>query len=82
MWPSKMRIEQLIAEARTFQGAIARTGRHSSPDMKMVWKSSASDLAATYTPLDRRAGVAPFQQRLKLAERQGMTLREFVKDIS
>jgi hypothetical protein len=81
MWPSKMHVEQLIAQARTLRGLVAQTGRRLNSNPKAVWKSSASELAANDS-LDYRMGAVPFQQRLQVAEMQGMTLREFEKHLA
>jgi hypothetical protein len=80
MWPIKIRAEQLMAEARTLRGQISQTGRRLNLNPKLVWKSSATELA-THDPLGYRAGAVSFQQRLKLAEKQGMTLQQFEKQL-
>jgi hypothetical protein len=81
MWPKKMRVEQLTAEARTLRGLVAETGSHLNLTPKLVWKSSALELGA-HISLDQRAAVVPFQRRLQLAQSQEMTLREFEKRLS
>jgi hypothetical protein len=80
MWPIKIRTEQLIAEARTLRGQISETGRRLDINPKMVWKSSAPELSA-YNPPNYRVGAVSFQQRLKSAEGQGVTLQEFEKQL-
>jgi hypothetical protein len=81
MWPSRIRAERLIAEARTLQDLIAQTGKQLNLNPKAVWKSSASELGA-HNSLDNRISAGSFQQRLKVAERQGLTLREFEKHLA
>ena len=78
MWPSKMHAEQLIAEARNLGGLIGGVGRDLDPSLTADWRSSTLKFGA-YNSLDYRTGGFSFQQRLKVAERQGMTLREFEK---
>jgi hypothetical protein len=81
MWPNKMRTEQLVAEARTLRGLIAQTGAHFNLNPKMEWKSSASE-PFIRNSLGFRAEAVSFQQRLKLAESQGLTLLEFEKRLA
>lgn len=81
MWPSKIRAEQIVAEMQTLQDLIAQTGRQLNLNTKVVWKSSASELGA-HGSLDHRIGAVSFQQRLKIADRQGLTLREFEKHLA
>jgi hypothetical protein len=76
MWPKKMDVEQLVADARELSGLIAQTGRHLNPSQGIAWKSSASELT-TYNSFHHRVGGTSFQQRLQAAQKQGITLREF-----
>jgi hypothetical protein len=76
-----MSAERLIAEARTLHGVITRTGDQLNQSLKTGWKSSALELAPDNS-LDYRAGDWSFQQRLKVADMQGMTLREFEKRLT
>jgi hypothetical protein len=73
-----MKAERQIAEARTLHGVIARTGDQLDRSLKTGGKSSALELAP-YNSLEYGAGDWSFQQRLKVADMQGMTLREFEK---
>lgn len=69
MWPRRMHDKRAVAEARNVQGLGSQT-------RGIVRKSPGSGLA-TYISLELGAGKTSFQQRLQLAESQGMTLREF-----
>jgi hypothetical protein len=77
MWPSKMKAERLIAEARALHGATAPTGDQLNRSLETETKTSPPNLAPGNS-LDK-AGDSSFQQRLKVADMQGMTLREFEK---
>jgi len=81
MWLSKMKVERLIVEARTLHGLIPRTGDQLDRTLKTGWKSSALELAP-HNSLDYGAGDRSFQQRLKVADMQGMTLRDFEKRLA
>jgi hypothetical protein len=76
MWPRKIKAERSTAEARTPHGPIARSGDQPSQSLKTGPKSSATEPAPNNSQ-DYRAGDTSFQQRLKVADMQGMTLREF-----
>ncbi len=77
MWTSKMHAEKLFADVRALRGLVAQEGRRLDPDQKMAWKSAESELATLSTFESERA--VSFQKRLQLAEKQGITLREFEK---
>jgi hypothetical protein len=66
-----MHDKRAVAEARNVRGLGSQTEG-------IVGKSPASGLA-TYASLELGAGKTSFQQRLQLAQSQGMTLREFEK---
>jgi len=76
-----MKAVRLIAEMRTLHGLIAQTGDQLNQSPKTGWKSSAVELAPPNS-LDYAAGDWSFQQRLKTADMQGMTLREFEKRLA
>jgi hypothetical protein len=76
-----MKAERLIAEARNLHALIARNGGQLNRSLKTGLNSSAMELAP-HNPLDYRAGDSSFQQRLKVADMQGMTLREFEKRLT
>jgi|HubBroStandDraft_1064217.scaffolds.fasta_scaffold201704_1 hypothetical protein len=81
MWLSKMKVERLIAEARTLHGLIPRARDEPDQSLKTGWKSSAVELAP-HNSLDYRIGDWSFQQRLKMADMEGMTLRDFEKRLA
>jgi hypothetical protein len=81
MWLSRMKAERLIAEVRTLHGLIAQTGDQPNQSPKTGGKSSALELAPPNS-LDYTAGDWSFQERLKTADTQGMTLREFEKRLA
>jgi hypothetical protein len=81
MWLSKMKAQRLIAEARILHGVVVRTGDQLNRSLKPGRKSSALELAP-HNSLDQRAGDGSFQQRLKVADVQGMTLSEFEKRLA
>jgi hypothetical protein len=76
MWLSKMKAGRLIAEVRTLHGLVPRNGGQLNRSLKTGLESSTVELAPYDSP-DHRAGDSSFQQRLKVADMQGMTLREF-----
>ena len=45
MWPSKMKVERLIAEARTLHGLVPRAEDQPNRSLKTGRKSSAMELA-------------------------------------
>jgi hypothetical protein len=73
-----MHAKRLVAEAQAMRGMVAQTGRGLNLGPKIVWKTSASELVK-YNSLELGAGTISFQQRLQLAQKQGITLREFEK---
>jgi hypothetical protein len=81
MWPSKLKTERLIAEARALQGATAPAGDQLNRSLETETKTSPLNPAPDNS-LDKRAGDSSFQQRLKVADVQGMTLREFEKRLA
>jgi hypothetical protein len=81
MWPSKMKVVRLIAEARTLHGLVPPAGDQPDLSLKTGRKSSALELAPQRS-LDDRVGDWSFQQRLKVADMQGMTLRDFEKRLA
>jgi hypothetical protein len=72
-----MKAARLIVELRTLHGLIGQTEDQLNPSLKTGWKSSALELAPQNSP--DVAGDRSFQQRLKTADTQGMTLRDFEK---
>jgi hypothetical protein len=78
MWLSKMKVERLLAEARSLHGLIPRTGDQPNLSLKTGRKSSALELTP-HISLGNGAGDRSFQQILKAADMQGMTLRDFEK---
>jgi len=75
MWPIRLH-DKLVAEALPVRGLVARVGGHLTLGQKVVWKSASPELAV-------RKSLEPwsmsFQQKLRLAENRGITLREFEK---
>jgi len=78
MWPNGMHDKRDVAEARNVRGLVSQTGMTFNLISGIVGKSPASGLA-THASLELGAGKTSFQQRLQLAETQGITLREFEK---
>jgi hypothetical protein len=81
MWPSKMKVGRLIAEARSLHGLIPRTGDQLDQGVKTGLESSALELAP-HDSFEYGIGDRSFQQRLKVADTQGMTLRDFEKRLA
>ena len=78
MWPSRTRVKRGAAEAHTARGPVVLAGGFLDVISRFGSKSTASELA-TYEAPEFGAMAMSFQQRLRLAGTQGVTLREFEK---
>jgi hypothetical protein len=76
-----MKAERQIADARTLHGGIATTEDKPDQSLKTERETSHLELAPSNS-LDDTTGDSSFQQRLKAADTQGITLREFEKRLA